>query len=517
METATNPSADLPLPRVLVVDDTEDHRDLQSRLLEGVGYEVTTAVHLRDARGKLAEWWPDIVLLDVCLPDGNGMDFCRELRRGLRGEELGVVLISSEQISTEMRAEGLEAGANDYIVRPMEKRLFLARIGTQVRWQQMRKCQRKAQEQLEQRVTERTRELAAANEELRREFAERRRAEASLEEMAGRFRLVAENARDLICLVDERGRFAYASPSFARTLGHAMEAVHAMVPWELVHPEDRGRAGNWRDCPSLEFRARRADGSWVWMEGTTYPIVWQGQGYVVGVAREITERRLANELMRELPQKILAAQESDRSRVSRELHDSVNQILSSVRFRVGMAEEEMARDSAKAREMLAKVKGLLEESIQEVRRISRNLRPAELDDLGLAPALRSMVEEFRLRTRMEVELSVDDRMKRLGAEAELQLYRIAQEALTNAEKHSGATRMTIRLGRGAGAHEVRLELADNGRGLPAGSGAVRGRGLGLLNMRERGVLSGGKCEVIPAPEGGVMVRVVVPVRLAEER
>ena len=507
MET-NNPVLELPVPQVLVVDDQAEHRDLQTRWLEASGYDVATAGSVGDARAKLGARRPDLLLLDVNLPDGNGIEFCRELKRDPRWEDLVVVLISSEQISPDMKANGLDAGAQDYLERPIARRLFLTRVNLQVRLQQMRRVTQQAQADLERRVAERTRQLAEANEELRREIEERRRAEALLVESESRFRVIAENARDLISVIDPRGRYAYVSPSYERILGYDAAQVAALDPLEVVHPEDLAKIGNWRDCPSCEFRARRADGSWVWMEGCSYPIPWLNETYVVAVAREITERKKAEEVFREVPQKILAAQENERRRVSRDLHDSVNQLLASVRFRVEAVEGSLTGDPVLARETLAKVKDLLGSAMQEVRRISRNLRPGELDDFGLLAALRSATEEFALRTRMRVDLEADDAPERLEPELELQFYRIVQEALNNVEKHAGATRLVIRLVSDDARDCIWLEVRDNGRGLPA----ARGTGLGLINMRERAVACGGSCEVFSEPGAGVLIRVCVPLR-----
>lgn len=517
MET-NNSVVELPTPQVLIVDDTADHRDLQTRWLEASGYEIATAVSVGDARTKLGARRPDVLLLDVCLPDGSGIDFCRELKREARWDEVVVVLISSEQISPDMKSNGLDAGAHDYLERPIARRLFLARINMQVRLQQRRRYLQLAQVDLERRVAERTRELAAANEKLREEIDERRRAQASLSESEGRFRVIAEHARDLIAVIDPRGRYAFISPSHERILGYSLAELQQLRPLDLTHPDDLAQVPDWRDSATREFRLRKADASWVWMEGCSYPIPWRNETYVVGVAREITERKKAAAAFRELPQKILAAQEAERRRVSRDLHDSVNQLLASVRFRVEAVEGSLPGDPAVARETLTQVKELLGTAMQEVRRISRNLRPGELDDFGLLAAVRSLIEEFALRTRIRVDLEADDAPERLAPELELQFYRIVQEALTNVEKHAGATRLTIRLVSDDARDCLWLEIRDNGRGLsaaPVGGPAGRGAGLGLSNIRERAAACGGSCDVLSEPGAGVRIRVCVPLHSAE--
>ena len=169
------------------------------------------------------------------------------------------------------------------------------------------------------------------------------------------------------------------------------------------------------------------------------------------------------------------AQEEERGRVARELHDGISQILVGVRYALETARRRLAAGDARAEDTLDRGAAHLSTAIQEVRRISRDLRPGALDDLGLGPALKALSEDFGRRTGIVTEFDTVVFRNRLDDEAKIALYRVAQEALTNIERHSGATRVHIDLrGHASGGT---LRITDNGCGIDA-SRAGAGGGLG---------------------------------------
>lgn len=203
--------------------------------------------------------------------------------------------------------------------------------------------------------------------------------------------------------------------------------------------------------------------------------------FTSGMFINIRERRLADAKLKKLTQRVFDAQEEERGRVARELHDGISQILVGVRFALDNARRRLARgDEDGAAPPLDKGIEALGSAISEVRRISRDLRPGALDDLGLGPALKTLTDEFRDRTGIKTEFNTVVFRNRLDQEAKIALYRIAQEALTNIERHSGADRISIDLrGHKTGAT---MRITDNGRGIPAQQSR---QGLGLRNMQER--------------------------------
>lgn len=219
----------------------------------------------------------------------------------------------------------------------------------------------------------------------------------------------------------------------------------------------------------------------------------------------LRERRLADAKLKKLTQRVFDAQEEERGRVARELHDGISQLLVGVRYALDNARRKLDRGDPEAAAPLSKGIASLGEAITEVRRISRDLRPGVLDDLGLGPALRTLAEDFGARTGIKVNYSTVVFRNRLDNDAKIALYRIAQEALTNIERHASASEVTIDLrGHRRGAT---LMVADNGRGFDMRSGT---QGLGLRNMQERMDQLGGRLSLRSAPGKGLVIEATAP-------
>lgn len=223
--------------------------------------------------------------------------------------------------------------------------------------------------------------------------------------------------------------------------------------------------------------------------------------FLTGLVINIRERRLADAKLKELTQRVLDTQEQERGRVARELHDSISQILVGVRYMLELARRQVRQGDPKSEAGIEKSIEGLQSAISEVRRISRDLRPGVLDDLGLGPALKALVEEFSKRTGIESTLETAVFRNRLSNDAKIALYRIAQEALTNIERHAQASNISLRLrGHTKGAT---LRIQDDGIGLPK-SEAGAGAGLGLRNMQERMEQLNGSLRIMSTRSGTVI-------------
>lgn len=206
--------------------------------------------------------------------------------------------------------------------------------------------------------------------------------------------------------------------------------------------------------------------------------------FITGLFINIRERRLADAKLKKLTQRVFDAQEEERGRVARELHDGISQILVGVRYALVTARQRLAKGDARAGNTLDQGIENLLGAIHEVRRISRDLRPGVLDDLGLGPALKSLVDDFGARTGLQTQFHTVPFRNRLSPDAKTALYRVAQEALTNIERHAEAAQVTVDL-RGH-ARGATLRISDDGCGLDtAQSSPGSGAGLGLRNMQER--------------------------------
>jgi len=198
----------------------------------------------------------------------------------------------------------------------------------------------------------------------------------------------------------------------------------------------------------------------------------------------------------------------ERKRLARELHDSVTQSLFGISLTAGTAAALVETDPVRARAELEQLQELARTAMDEMRSLSFELRPAELESDGLAPTLRKHVEVLRRVYGREIELSVDGE-RRLSAEVERGLLRIAQEALANALKHSGAERVGVELR--SWDSRLRLTVADDGAGFDLAEAAARSRRLGLVSMRERAEAFGGRLAIESTPGEGTRVSVEVSV------
>jgi two-component system sensor histidine kinase UhpB len=199
----------------------------------------------------------------------------------------------------------------------------------------------------------------------------------------------------------------------------------------------------------------------------------------------------------------LAAQEAERQRVARELHDEVGQGLTAVLLGL---QRVAVRAPVELRHEVQLVQETARSSLDEVREVARRLRPGVLEDLGLTSALTSLVAEHARITDADVRRALSPALPDLGAEIELVVYRVAQEALTNVARHAGADRVWVELTQTLPGDAVLLRVADNGRGLDG-----RPEGAGIRGMRERAMLIGATLTVGVHQEGGTDLRLLVPV------
>ncbi|HKG42766.1 MAG TPA: histidine kinase [Gaiellaceae bacterium] len=207
----------------------------------------------------------------------------------------------------------------------------------------------------------------------------------------------------------------------------------------------------------------------------------------------------------------LTAQEDERRRIARNLHDEIGQNLTAVLLQLDSLGK---RVSPELREEFEETVEFVRASLDEVRRVARELRPGVLEDLGLANSLRELCTMFSARAGLRIERRIAPTLPRMSPDAELVIYRVAQESLTNAARHSGATRVELRLDRVPGG--VVLRVADNGDGLAPG--VVASSVGGLRGMREWALLVGGELDVSSLDSGGVQVRLgVQALEAAEEQ
>jgi signal transduction histidine kinase len=227
-------------------------------------------------------------------------------------------------------------------------------------------------------------------------------------------------------------------------------------------------------------------------------------------SRLLEESRLMQDQLQLLSRQLLSAQEGERKRISRELHDVIAQSLSSISVRLANLQKEVALDPEGAERSIAAAQQLVEKSVNIVHQFARELRPTMLDDLGLIPALHAFMKNFKEETGIHVSLSAFAAIEQVTGDRRIVFYRVAQEALTNVARHAQASRVELSIEKVDGA--VCMKIKDNGKGFPAERvfHAKKNQRLGLLGMRERLEMVGGNFTIQSVQGKGTTITAQIP-------
>jgi len=360
--------------KILIVDDNPVVLFAMAHLLKSEGFTVVEATTGKEGLALARTETPDLVLLDVMLPDINGVELCRQIKANAETSQLFVVLLSSIETSPDSQVTGLEAGADGYIARPIENRELVARVQAMLRIKRAESALRKAHDELEKRVAERTEELSCAN--------------------------------------------------------AALKA---------------------------------------------------------------------------LSQRLVDVQEAERRFVARELHDEIGQMVTGLKL---VLETSLRPVNAAGQSALDEALTLINDLMERVRQLSISLRPQMLDDLGLLTALDWHFKRYFKQTGIRVQFKHTPMPERLPARLETAIFRIVQEALTNAARHARVKELSVRLW--ANVDQAGLQVRDAGAGFDGMAALKRGTSSGLSGMKERAELLGGEFILESAPGEGTCLTVELP-------
>ena len=429
---------------------------------------------------------PDVLVSDVLMPGLGGFELIERLRADERTAVIPVLLLSAKG-GEESRIEGIAAGADDYLVKPLSSRELIARVDGAVRLGR-----------------------------LRRDAA--RREQADLDALFSM-------APDAAIVVGPSGRIVMANEQAGKLFGYATREllamqVEALMPTgyratHVAHREAYRRAPVVRPMhPRQELRAVRADGAVFIAEIALGPLQFKNQPCTIAIVHDVTERtRLEQERaeqqrrFRELSSRLVDVQEAERRQLSTELHDRTSPQLAAIQINLRMLANLLRdRETEDIGALLDDTVHLIGDTTVSIREISSDLRPAVLDDGGLLPALSGYAQQFTQRTGVDVALDTAEATRTLAPAIQSSLFRIVQEALTNCAKHAKARHVTIRLATDRGP-AILLTIADDGIGFDAEAQSTTG--LGLLTMRERAEFLGGRLTIESRRGQGTRIEVEV--------
>lgn len=335
-----------------------------------------------------------------------------------------------------------------------------------------------------------------------------------------RYRGLFESASEAIFVCSTSGRIVSANRAAEQLTGYSQDELSITTLYELFSEASVNKVRQLfsRELESMtigeteELHLTRKDGTEAFIQLKASPLL-KDRG-VIGlqiIARDVTEERRLRQNMEYYITQITRAQEDERLRISRELHDDTAQVLAGLSREVSSLLSKERTVSKSTKEKLEKLREMADTALEGVRRFSQDLRPSILDDLGLVPAMEWLAAELEKNYGLETKVSIAGEQQRLSPENELAVFRIAQEALSNVRRHSGASAVKVTIDFGADA--LTLVVSDNGRGfdMPQRTSdlAVSGK-LGIIGMRERARLIGGTLVVQSEVGMGTTVTLRVP-------
>ena len=475
-------------PRILIVDDNADMRHYLERLLNE-RYDVTAASDGLEALASIRGTRPDLIVSDVMMPNLDGFGLMKEIRSDPATASLPIIFLSA-RAGEEARVEGMDAGADDYLVKPFSARELLARISARITISQLRTS-----------------------------------AEKAVRESEERFRALVNASSDVVFRMSPDWKFMRQLDG----KGVVLDAQNPTTDWlaEYIPLEDQPRvlqaiAGAILEKKlfSLEHQVRRADGTIGWSFSRAIPVLGE-KGEIVewfGFASDVTARREAEEnyrklaesldgevrertkelesrnedvvrqaeQLRELSYRLMRTQDEERRHIARELHDSAGQTLAVLGMQLSQIAQNAAKTLPEILKLIESAEELFQQLQREIRTTSYLLHPPLLDETGLSSAVDWYVDGLKGRSGLDIQLHIPDNFGRVSRDLELVIFRLVQECLTNIHRHSGATRAIIQITRSD--RTISVEVADNGSGMPQEKLAEvqsGGHGVGLRGMKER--------------------------------
>ena len=337
-------------------------------------------------------------------------------------------------------------------------------------------------------------------------------AEEALRESEAKFHSIFREAGVGMVIVSPEGRYLAANRTFCDYLGYTEEELLAKTVESITFPEDwpvfsQQLSKTITDGSSFQWVQKRClhkNGRIVYTE-TSASVIRSPEGhpqYFVAEVLNITERKQAEEALSDMTRKLIESQEQERARIGRELHDDINQRLAMLSVEVEQLREKPSEFESRVQEFRKQI----EEISKDVQGLSHDLHSSKLDYLGAVAGMKSWCKEFAERQKLEIDFRSDVPLP-LPRELGVSLFRVLQEALQNAVKHSGVSRFEVQIQEESG--NIHLIVSDSGKGFDVQT-AMLGKGLGLTSMRERIRLVNGTITIDSKPMGGTTVVVRVP-------
>jgi len=447
---------------ILLADDDATLRELARLTMNDPEYCILEAGDGREALDLARSKRPDLLILDWMMPTLSGIEVARNLRRDPATAGIPVIMLTAKGQEKD-RELGRAVGVHSYLVKPFSPLDLRERI--QNVWKQ-------------QALVENNHILGNATAD----------AVPALQSDA------TTDQSQLLLYARDLGRVIEAERSKAQALAVANQSLQTEIE-ERKRIEDALRHAQ----IDLEHRVEERTAALSTMN--------------IQLTTEISARKQAEEALHTLSRQVLEAQENERRRLARELHDEIGQALTALKFNLHAAQRQPETLTARLEDSL----GIVNRTLQQVRNLSLDLRPSMLDDFGLTAALNWYLERQAERVGFTAHIVIDQIPKNLSPAIATTCFRVVQEAVTNTARHAHAKEVWVELH--CRNQQLYLTVRDNGAGFDVDSAqkrAVRGLSMGLPGMQERVRLVGGRLTITSAPKSGTGISVILPLEMRGE-
>jgi len=513
---------------ILMVDDQPAKLLSYEVMLGGLGENLIKATSAKQALELLLKNEVAVVLMDVSMPELDGFQLAGMIRQHPRFQRTAIIFVSAVHLTDLDQLKGYEHGAVDYISVPVVQELLRAKVRVFAELYRKTRQLETLNRELEQRVLERTEELAGKAELLLQLNTELVGKNQELD-------AIVHTAPDIIFSRQADGARDYISDRFYDYTGARAGSANGFGWLDYVHADDKDQAmAHWMRCVEngtnyeAEYRLRSEDGAYRWFRARAVPIRDE-DGKIVkwyGTCSDIHDSKLLEQSIRDnaadlekmvdrrtdelrrLSIRLMTMQDQERRRLARDLHDGLGQELAVAKMVLDRIN--MQKPAQPPTEGWLQASSIVDRAIQQVRTMSHLLHPPLLDEVGLLSALSWYVEGLTKRSGIETTLDVPStEFPRLSTEVETAVFRIVQEALTNVFRHSEAGKVWITLTQKDGT--VVVSVRDDGKGIGQKVADLQpdSVGVGIGGMKQRAKEFGGELRLTNA-QPGTLVELTVP-------
>lgn len=491
------------LPNVLIVDDTEVNLFFLASIIRKIKVNLIQANSGTEALELTRGIELAVAIIDVNMPGMNGYELALKMNKARPDNKIPIIFLTASYFNETEVFKGYGSGAVDYIFKPVNSQVLLSKINVFLD------------------LFDQKQKIISDAALLKESADELRKVNAALTKSELKYRSYTDNAPEGVFIADEIGRYIEVNQSACRITGYSQDELLNMSISEML-PEESLQEGLIHFGMTMTNGASKAELLYNHKNGTkrwwVVDSVKITETRFLGYTKDITERKIAEEELKsslaqlhQLSQHVEEVRENERVAISRELHDDLGQALTAVKIDLGI----ISRNTTDC-EIVSKIKKvsqLVGETIKTVQRLTSQLRPAIIDDLGLEATIEWYTKEFAQRNGIEVLLGIEPNIV-VSPEASLIIFRIMQESLTNISRHSKATQIDIELHNTE--ENINLTIKDNGIGITENEINSK-TSFGIMSMKERAVSLKGTFTIYRENNLRTVIKLILPFKSGMSR